>query len=168
MSIQLIVAMSENRVIGKDNKLPWHLPNDLKHFKNLTLGKAVLMGRKTFESIGKLLPDRTNIVLTTDPAYVISSGIVVNSIEEALAIGETFPELMVIGGETLFRQCISIADTMHLTLVHTTIDGDTFFPAFDQNIWQEVERIDMPKDEKHVFAYSFLTLKNTEFLTTSE
>ena len=156
MKISIIVAMAENRVIGRDNGLPWHLPADLKHFKAITMGKPIIMGRKTWESIGRPLPGRINIVVTRTPNFMADGCVVVHSIEEALAGHD---EAMVIGGAEFYRQVLPQATTLYLTLVHDVFDGDTFFPELDEQAWREVERSDFAADEKNPHAYSFIRLE---------
>ena len=159
MKLSVIVAMAANRVIGHENRLPWHLPADLKHFKATTLGKPVLMGRKTWESIGRPLPGRINIVITRDTAYEADGCVVVHSLDEAIrAAGET-AEAMVIGGAELYRQALPLANKLYLTLVHGEFTGDTRFPQWRQDEWREIERVDHEPDESNLHAYSFLTLE---------
>jgi dihydrofolate reductase len=158
MKIAIIVAMGTNRVIGRDNEMPWHLPADLKHFKQTTLGKPVLMGRKTHESIGRPLPERANIVITRDRDYDAPGCTVVHSIEEALrAAGDG--EVMVIGGAEFYRQILPRADTIYLTLIHQTFEGDTRFPELPDTDWREVERSDYPPDDSNPYPYSFIRLE---------
>ncbi|WP_119278071.1 dihydrofolate reductase [Calidithermus roseus] len=164
--LSLVVAMAENRVIGRDNTLPWRLPNDLKRFRRLTMGHPVIMGRKTYESIGKPLPGRTNIVVTRTPGYSAPGCMVVGSLEAALRVAEAAPhdparprETFVIGGAELYAQALPLADRIHLTLVHAEVAGDTFFPAFDQSVWREVSRERHEPDDQHAYAYSFVTLE---------
>ncbi len=152
MIISIIVAMGNNRVIGKNNKLPWDLPADMDHFKKLTLGKPVIMGQRTFESIGKALPGRTNIILSQDKNFKAEDCIVAYSIEEALEKGKSFPEVMICGGVSVYKQFLPLADRMYLTLIKDDFEGDAFFPEFDWQDWQEVEREDRDK-------YSFVTLE---------
>lgn len=159
MKISIIVAMAENRVIGRDNQLPWHLPADLKHFKATTLGKPILMGRKTWESIGRPLPERTNIVITRDENYTASGCVVVHSLDAALRAAEHHAEVMIIGGAELYRQVLPQADTLYLTLVHGEFEGDTRFPQWETDAWREVERIDHEADDRNPHAYSFITLE---------
>ena len=159
MKISIIVAMAENRVIGRDNQLPWHLPADLKHFKATTLGKPILMGRKTWESIGRPLPERTNIVITRDGNYTASGCVVVHSLDAALSAAEHHAEVMIIGGAELYRQVLPQADTLYLTLVHGEFEGDTRFPQWETDAWREVERIDHEADDRNPHAYSFITLE---------
>jgi dihydrofolate reductase len=158
MKIAIVVAMAANRVIGKDNQLPWHLPADLRHFKQLTLGKPVLMGRKTYESIGRPLPGRANIVLTRDRDYAAPGCTVVHSLEEALEAAGTSPEVMVIGGAGLYSQVLPRTDTIYLTRVHAGFEGDTVFPELNESDWHEVGRTDCEPDERNPWPYSFLEL----------
>ena len=155
MQISAIVAMSENRVIGKDNKLPWHLPADLQHFKNITMGKSILLGRKTYESIGRSLPGRRNIIITHDQRFQATDCIIVHSIEAALAAASS-DEVFVIGGALLFQQMLPYVKRLYITLIHHTFAGDTFFPEWNPDEWQEVERIDHQPDTKNNYAYSFM------------
>lgn len=159
MKLSLIAAMSRNRVIGADNRLPWHLSADLRRFKAITLGKSILMGRKTHESIGRPLPGRKNIVLTADANYRAPGCVVVHSLEEALRAAEDSEELMVIGGSSLYRRLLPRADRLYLTLIDREFRGDTFFPEFDLADWIEVEREDVPEDPQAGFKYSFLILE---------
>jgi dihydrofolate reductase len=159
MKLSLIAAMSENRVIGHENRLPWHLPADLQHFKTITLGKPVLMGRKTWESLGRPLPGRTNIVITRDSGYVAEGCVVAHSLEEAVRAAGEAAEVMVIGGAQLYRQALPLADTLYLTLVHAEFQGDTRFPAWQPKDWRETARIDHVADDRNPHAYSFITLE---------
>lgn len=162
MKIELIAAMSENKVIGVNNQLPWHLSEDLKHFKKLTMGKPILMGRKTYESIGKPLPKRTNIVLTSDPAYVAPGCVVVNSIDEALEVGKALDGFVVIGGAEIYKQFLDMAEVMYLTMVHTTIEGNAHFPMFEQAQWEEEILSTYEADEKHPFSFTFKKFSKRE------
>jgi dihydrofolate reductase len=156
--IELVVAASENDVIGRANQLPWHLPADLRHFKALTLGKPVLMGRKTYESIGKALPQRTNIVMSRSAQFAPGDCHVIGSVREACAIAGDL--LMVIGGAEIYGQCLPLASRIHLTLVHTRMqDGDTFFSDWRLAPWRETARQRFEPDEKNAHAYSFVTLE---------
>src|SRR4030095_13260387 len=157
--LSLVVAMAENGVIGNSNRLPWHLPADLKHFKSVTMGKPMLMGRKTFESIGKALPGRRNLVMTRGRPIDAAGVETVTSLEEALAATQDAAELMVIGGAEIFRICLPRAQRIYLTRVHAPIAGDTRFPAVDWNEWHRVERSVQPADEKNAYALTFLTLE---------
>ncbi len=151
--------MSDNGMIGQNNQLLWHLPNDLKHFKALTLNKPIIMGRKTYESIGKPLPHRQNIILTNARYLQLPGCNVVHSVNEALDVTLDAPEVMVIGGGEIYRLFMPLVSTMHITYVHTTIEGDVSFPSFDKSEWQEISRIDNNKDEKNLYNYSFVTLQ---------
>ena len=153
--ITLIVAVADNGVIGRENALPWHLPEDLKRFKRLTMGKPMIMGRKTFESIGKPLPGRRNIVVTRDPNYHREGVDVVHGTGEALAITAGTPELMVIGGAELFRLFLPLAGRVHLTRVHGNIEGDVVWPALDNRQWEVIERERYESDDRHAYAMTF-------------
>lgn len=159
MIISLIAAMGRNRVIGKDNALPWRLPADMKRFKNLTLGKPIIMGRKTFESIGRPLPDRTNIIITRDKDFHAESCVIVYSLDEAIASVGGAEEIMVIGGSSVFQQFLPYAKRIYLTIIDEDIEGDVFFPEFDKNEWHEQERIEYQPDEKNMYRYAFVTLE---------
>ncbi len=153
--VTLIVAVADSGVIGRDNTLPWHLPEDLKRFKRLTLGKPIVMGRKTFESIGRALPGRQNIVVTREPSYQREGVTVVHGVDAALrACGEA-AEIMVIGGSDLFRLFLPRAGRIHLTRVHGNISGDVMWPALDVREWEVVEREEFSADERHVYAMTF-------------
>ena len=156
--ISLIVAMAQNGVIGRDNALPWRLPADLKRFKAFTLGKTVLMGRKTFESIGRPLHGRDNLVLTRDRRWWASGVIVVHSVEQALAQAGA-NELVAIGGAQIYRLLMPFARRIYLTHVHADVPGDTFFPDFDPTQWDDVECRMHPADEEHAYPVTFVTLE---------
>jgi dihydrofolate reductase len=165
MKVSLIVAVSENGVIGKDNNLIWHLPKDMKFFKETTIGHHVIMGRKNFESIPHKyspLPNRTNVVITRQADYTAEGCMVVNSIEAALEIARKYgdTEPFVIGGGQIYKIALekNLVDKIYLTKVHHSFEGDTFFPKL-ANQWGEIERIDCKADEKHDYAYSFLTFE---------
>jgi dihydrofolate reductase len=160
MRIALVAALSTNRVIGRDNTLPWHLPGDLQYFKRITMGKPLLMGRKTYESIGRPLPGRTNIVLTRNPHVAASGIVVVSSPERALQLAqqEGAEELMVIGGEAVYRAMLPLAQRLYLTEVHAQVDGDAFFPEFDASEWQELQRDDCSVANDG-YEYSFVVLQ---------
>jgi dihydrofolate reductase len=157
--LSLIVARARNGVIGRDNALPWRLPQDLRRFRALTLGKPILMGRRTFESIGRALPGRTNLVLTRDPHWRAPGVLVVHSVAEALALTRASAELVVIGGAEIFRLLLPRAHRMYLTDVHADVPGDTFFPEFDLTQWAAVERRVQPADAHHAHALTFLILE---------
>ncbi len=153
--LSIIVAMSENRVIGRENQLPWHLPADLKHFKRLTTGHAIIMGRKTFESIGRPLPHRRSIIITRDRQYRAEGAEVVHSLEEAIELCRDDEEAFIIGGAEIFRLALPRIDRVYLTLIHATVEGDTFFPDLDQQQWTLVQDEHHAADEANPFAYSF-------------
>ncbi len=159
MKISMIAAMAHDRVIGKDNQMPWHLPADLAHFKRVTLGKPVLMGRKTFESIGRPLPGRRNLVISRNPGYQAEGIEVVGSVEAALTLlaSRSVEELMVIGGGHLYTEMLPSADCLYLTQIDLAVEGDTRFPAFADEQWQCVEREVHQADEKNPYPYSFET-----------
>jgi dihydrofolate reductase len=157
--IALIAAMAENRVIGRENRLPWRLSADLRRFKSLTMGKPVIMGRKTYESIGKPLPGRSNIVVTRDPDYRAPGCRVVHSLEQALEAAAGHDEVMVIGGAELYRQTLERAERMYLTLVKTEVDGDALFPDIQPQQWRELEHASHRADEKNEYDYDFVTLE---------
>ncbi len=148
--------MAKGRVIGKDNDLIWHLPDDLKHFKNLTKGHHVIMGRKTYESMGKPLPGRTNIVITRQKDFKADGCILVNTIEEGIQKAEGDSQPFIIGGGEIYKQALKYAQTMELTEVNGEFDGDTFFPTFDESQWKEVSRTHHPVDEKHKYSFDFI------------
>jgi dihydrofolate reductase len=153
--ITLIVAVADSGVIGRDNTLPWHLPEDLKRFKRLTLGKPIVMGRKTFESIGKPLPGRLNIVVTRDANYRREGVTIVHDVDAAVRVAGAVPEIMIIGGSDLFRLFLPRAGRIQLTRVHGDIDGDVRWPALDEREWVVVERESHAADERHAFAMTF-------------
>jgi dihydrofolate reductase len=157
MIISIIVAISENRAIGKDNKLLWHLPADLKHFKDITSGHSIIMGRKTYESVGKPLPKRRNIVVTRKPIQIEGCE-VVNSIEAALELCKNEHEVFIGGGAEIYREAMHLTDRIYLTIVHKEFDGDTYFPQINSNEWKETAREDHQPDEKNPLPYSFITL----------
>lgn len=147
--------MAENGVIGRANTLPWHLPNDLKRFKALTTGHAILMGRRTFESIGRVLPDRRSIVITRNPEFQAPGAELAHSLDEALAMTEGEDEVFVVGGAELYRAALPRAGRLYLTMVHATVEGDVRFPAWAPSNWRLVEFVRYGKDERHEFPYSF-------------
>ena len=157
MITSIIVAASENNVIGKDNRLPWHLPADLKYFKNTTWAMPIIMGRKTFESIGKSLPGRHNIVITRNKDYKADGATVVSNLNDAIKAAEAndVNELFIIGGAELFNSTMDQAQKIYLTRVHATIDGDVFFPALNEEKWELVSEKNMEADEKNEYDLSF-------------
>jgi dihydrofolate reductase len=156
--LSLIVAMAKNRVIGADNRIPWHLPNELKLFKSLTMGHHIVMGRRTYESIGRLLPGRTSVIVTRQPEYDVPGAIVVHSLKEALSAAAGDSETFVIGGAELFRETLPIADRIYLTVVDAEPEGDTLMPAFDARDWQESDSRSFMPDQKHAYGYRFAVL----------
>jgi dihydrofolate reductase len=147
-----------NNVIGRDGELPWRLPEDLKRFKQLTSGKPVIMGRLTYESIGKPLPDRRNIVLSARKGLNIDGCEVVDTPDAAIRLAGGAEEVMVIGGGGVYSQMLPMADRIYMTRINATVDGDTFFPKLDDKEWQVVNRVDFPADESRQFGFSFVTL----------
>src|SRR3989338_4917032 len=156
MHISLVAAMAKHRVIGLHNRLPWHLPADLAHFKAVTIGKPIIMGRKTFESIGKALPGRRNIIVSRNHHFEASECEVYKSLEAAVAAVSDYEEVCIIGGGEIFRQALKIADCMYLTLIHHAFDGDAYFPAWNDAEWKEVERKAYEPDEHNRYRYSFV------------
>ena len=138
--LSLIAAVAQNGVIGLDNTLPWHLPEDLKRFRALTSGHHIIMGRKTYESLNRLLPDRTTVIVTRNPAYQVPGALVAHSLQEAVTLCRDDPEAFLIGGAELYEEGLKLADTLYLTEVHAHYAGDAYFPAWDRQQWQEVER----------------------------
>jgi dihydrofolate reductase len=156
IQLSLIVAMDDNRLIGNDNQLPWHLPADLAFFKRTTMGKPIIMGRKTYESIGRPLPGRRNIVITRDPDFSAEGCDVVNVIDEALTICSDHDELMLIGGASLYQQIMQQVSCMYITRIHHSFSGDTWFPEFDSALWKIEDQHDLDADQSNPFAYSFV------------
>jgi len=155
MTISLIVAMGENHVIGKNGDLPWHISEDLKWFKKNTIGKPIIMGRKTFETLNKPLPGRHNIVITSDKNYEVDGATVTHSLDEALEAAGEVGEIMICGGSSVYKQALPLVEKMYITLIYHDFEGDTFFPEYDDNQWKEVERID--RNQTHdEYDYSFL------------
>lgn len=155
----IIAAMSDNRVIGRNGTLPWRMPADLAHFKRITMGHPILMGRKNHEDIGRPLPGRSNIILTRQQGFQAQSCIVVHHLKEVESVVPDDTEIMVIGGADIYAQLMPRANRIYLTLIHAQIEGDTFFPKFDQAEWEETEHQDYPADERNACSYSFLTLE---------
>lgn len=168
MKVSMIAAMSKNRVIGKDNALPWHLPNDLRFFKESTMGKPIVMGRKTFESIGRPLPGRANFVVTRDPEWSHEGVVVVKDLAKAIRLAgdsadETgADEIMVIGGQQIYTQTLPRANRLYLTLVDTEIEGDAFFPDFPETEWRVVSEESHQACEKNPHNYCFRILDRIE------
>ena len=158
MKISLIVAMASNRAIGLDGQMPWHLSADLKHFKKITMGAPIVMGRKTFDAIGRPLPGRRNLVISRNPDYQPMGCEVFADINSALQACGDVSEVFIIGGATLYQALLPDADYLYLTEIHQAFEADTLFPDFDRQAWQELERIDINDDASVDFCYSFLKL----------
>jgi len=162
MKLAMIAAFAQNRVVGIDNKLPWHLPEDLKYFKACTTGKAIIMGRKTYESIGRPLPNRTNIVITRNEAFHAEGVKVVSSLEAAIELAQAVNEIngvdevMVIGGAAIYELALPMADRLYLTHVHANVEGDAYFPEVDFSNWKEFQRADYSASETNPYDYSFV------------
>ena len=167
MKVSLIVAMAKNHVIGRDNQLPWHLPEDLRYFKRVTMGKPVIMGRKTFESIGRPLPGRANIVITRNTEWQAEGVHVVHSLDAAidhcrkLCAADGIEEAMVIGGAEIYSQALHRADRLYLTWVHAHVEGDAWFPDFPREEWQEIAVEDFHAEGNNPYDYSFVVLERT-------
>ena len=165
MKIAMIWGMSRNRTIGRNNALPWHLSEDLKYFKRVTMGKPIIMGRKTWESIGRPLPGRSNIVISRDPNYSAEGIKVVGTLEEAISLAESIAlidgadEVVVIGGAQIYALTLPIADRLYMTQVHAEVEGDAFFPQFDLTQWHEVGREDFSAAGPNPYDYSFVVLE---------
>ncbi len=174
MKLSLICAMAKNRVIGNRNALPWHLREDLKYFKRVTMGHCIIMGRKTWESIGRALPGRTNIVITEQPLYEAKGARVVHSLPQAIKLAESIAtidgseEAFIIGGAGLYRAALPLAQRFHLTRVHAAVEGDTLLADFDEAEWQEVAREDFLRDESNSYDYSICLLERRVGLGSAE
>ena len=160
MKLSLIVAMAENGVIGRGDALPWRIPEDLKHFKSITMGKPIIMGRRTWDSLGRILPGRPHIVLSRDPNFAVDGVSSAHSLEDALTIAESLTEheIMIIGGAEIYRAALCYVNCIYLTEIHRSISGDTFFPPFNRDAWIEMERQGPFQDEQSGLTYSFVTL----------
>lgn len=154
---QIVVAYARNRVIGRDNELPWRLPGDLAHFKRVTMGSPIIMGRKTWESLGRPLPGRLNVVISRNPAYQATGATLCSSLAEALHACADAPRACIIGGEQLFREALAEVDEIIATEIHADIEGDTYFPALLDCEWEETERL--PQSEENGLTYDFVTLR---------
>lgn len=159
MLISIIVAMDENRVIGYKNKLPWNIPSELKYFRETTKGKPVIMGRKTFESIGRPMPERLNIIVTRDKNYKADNCIVVNNREDAIKAAESSNEIMVIGGAEIYKLFLPTANRLYITKVHGTFQGDTYFPEFNESEWIKVKEKFVEKDNENKYSYTIMVLE---------
>ena len=165
MTISMIAAVANNNVIGRDNKLPWHMPADLKWFKNMTMGHHVIMGRKTFEEFNKPLPGRVNVVVTRNPNWAAEGVAIARSVDEAISKAEAAgdKEIFIIGGSEIFRQVLHRADRMYITRIHAEPEGDTYFPEFDDvNEWKLIDSEHFEADAKNAYPYSFLTYERHE------
>lgn len=154
--------MASNRVIGIDNRMPWHLSADLKKFKQITMGAPILMGRKTFESIGRPLPGRRNIIISRNPAYRQTGCETFTDLDQALGSCRDAEEIFVIGGAKLYQTLLPLAETIYLTEINREFAGDTFFPEFDRQVWREIDRQDIDDDETVDFSYSFIKLQKMD------
>lgn len=159
MPVSLIVAMASNNVIGRDGGLPWHLGADLRRFKRLTMGHHILMGRKTYESIGRLLPGRKTVVITRQPEYLVPGASVVDSLTAALAVAEGDEESFVIGGAEIYQLALPVVDRIYLTRIDAEVEGDTFFPAIDGAEWQVVSEERVARDDRNDFDHCFQVLE---------
>jgi dihydrofolate reductase len=158
--ISIISAVAENGVIGNKNALPWHMPADFKHFKETTMGKAIVMGLNTFKSIGKPLSGRKNIILNDDPDYIPPEGcFVAYSIDEILKMTENDQEVMICGGASVYKQFLPMAQRLYLTYMHHNFEGDAYFPEINPSEWKEIKRIDNKADENNKYDYSFVILE---------
>ena len=168
MRLSMIVAQAQNRVIGRQNKLPWYLPGDLKYFKQVTMGKPVIMGRKTYESIGKPLPGRLNVVITRDTTYQLEAAKVVHSLAEAIELSESqafidgVEEAMVIGGEQIYAQALPLVERLYVTQVHADVEGDAFFPELLLSDWAELGRDDFKAEGPNPYDYSFVVYQRAD------
>ncbi|MCM3169077.1 dihydrofolate reductase [Peribacillus frigoritolerans] len=158
--ISLIVAMDQNRVIGKNNKLPWHLPADLQYFKKVTMGHPIVMGRKTFESIGRVLPGRENVIVTRNQEFKAEGCVVLHDIAQIKRFADNHEEeVFVIGGAEIFKEILPFTDRLYITEIHEIFEGDTFFPEIDENEWDEISSNPGSIDEKNRFAHDFIILQ---------
>ena len=157
--ITVIAAIGANNALGKDNDLIWHLPADLKRFKKVTTGHYIVMGRNTFESIGKPLPNRTSVVITRNNDYFVDGCLIANSVENALELAKDEDEVFIIGGAQIYKYVLenNLADKLDITIVHQEFEADVFFPEIDTNTWEEVSREDFKADEKNKYDYSFVS-----------
>lgn len=158
MMLSIIVAVSENNVIGKDNDLIWKLPRDMKHFKETTTGHCIIMGRKTFESNGRPLPNRTNVIISRDENYKADGCVIVHSLEDAIKEAKNDSEAFIIGGGVIYELTMPIVDRIYLTKIHHSFEGDTFFPELNMNDWNITEERFFEPDEKNIYPFTILTL----------
>ena len=162
MFISIIAAMDRNRVIGRNNQMPWHLPADFKYFKSITMGKPIIMGRKTYDSMGHPLPGRRNIILSHNINLQIPHCEVLHSLEEALKLLENENEVFIIGGENLFMQALPITQRLYFTLIHNNFVGDTYFPDWQENNWQEITCARHEADQYNAWDYDFIVLEKLD------
>lgn len=155
----IIAAIAENNALGKDNDLIWHLPADLIRFRKTTTGHHIIMGRNTYESIGKPLPNRTTVIITRNKNYTAEGCIIVNSISEALEVAKSDETPFIIGGAQIYKDAIELADLLDITEVHHTFDADVYFPEIDKNIWEETKRENFNPDDKNKYSYSFVSYR---------
>jgi dihydrofolate reductase len=163
MKVSIIVAMASNQAIGLNNKMPWHLSADLKKFKQITMGFPILMGRKTYDSIGVPLPGRDSLIISRNPEYKQEGCLVFNSVEDAISACQNHDEIFIIGGASLYKEMLPKANFIYLTQINKPFKGDTFFPLINMLDWKEVEREDITKDPSVDFTYSFLKLERIHF-----
>tara|TARA_B100000965_G_C19181365_1_gene578950 strand:+ start:73 stop:558 length:486 start_codon:yes stop_codon:yes gene_type:complete len=159
MRLSIIVAMDRNQLIGADGALPWRIPDDLKNFKKITMGRPILMGRKTHESIGRVLPGRENIVLTSNKDYIAEGCTIKNTLDQVYSYCDKEEELFVMGGANLYSQTLIKAERLFITEINADLNGDTFFPKYNRNQWEEVKRKNFNADEENEFDYSFTILE---------
>jgi len=159
MILSIIVALAENNVVGINNKLPWYLPADLKRLKLITMGHHLVMGRRTYESLGRPLPGRTSVIITHNKDYKAEGSIVVSSIKEALEVVKNDSEPFIFGGGEIFREALPMVKRIYMTKIHHDFNGDTFFSELNEKEWKEVSREDYQPDEKNKYSYSFITLE---------
>ena len=159
--ISVIAAMARNRVIGRDNSLPWHLPADLRRFKALTMGKPMIMGRRTWESLPGLLPGRRHIVVTRNRDYEADGADIAHSLDDAISLAGDVAEVMIVGGARLYEEALPIANRIHLTLINAEVNGDAFFPEIDEASWTEISGESHEADDKNPFGYRFVTLERS-------
>lgn len=158
--ISLIVAMDQNQLIGKENQLPWHLPADLQYFKKVTMGKPIVMGRKTFDSIGRVLPGRENVIVTRNRAYTNTDCTILHSIDEIKHFAdESGQEVFIIGGAEIFKDILPVADRLYITKIDAEFAGDTYFPTIDEKEWRQVSATPGMVDEKNMYAHEFIVLE---------
>jgi len=162
MNLAIIVATDQSGVIGKENDLPWKLSADLQYFKRVTMGKPLIMGRKTHESIGRALPGRKNIIISSNKHFEADQCVVCHSVEQALAACGDAEEAMVMGGASLYKVFLPYANKLYLTLVHASLEGDTWFPEWDSKAWSQISREDHPADEKNEYPYSFIVYQKKQ------